>query len=174
MSAGLKVTRLEHTAAELRRVASKKHDAAQVRRLLALALVLEGVSRSEAAEQNGMGRQTLRDWVRRYNDLGIAWLKSGSGSGRRPSLTSAQKAELLALVVKGPDPERDKPERDRVVRWRCVDLREEVQRRFSVTVHKNTIGVWLRNMALRRLQPRPFHPKKDPEAQAAFKKTSAA
>jgi transposase len=169
MSAGLKVTRLEHTAAELRRLASKKRDAAQVRRLLALALVLEGVSRSEAAAQNGMDRQTLRDWVRRYNDLGIDGLKSGSSSGRRPSLSGAQKAELLALVVKGPDPEKD-----RVVRWRCVDLRDEVQRRFDVTVHENTIGVWLREMKLTRLQPRPFHPKKDPAAQDAYKKTSAA
>jgi transposase len=168
MSAGLKVTRLEHTAAELRRVASRKHDAAQVRRLLALALVLEGVSRSEAAAQNGMDRQTLRDWVRRYNDLGIEGLKSGSHSGRKPSLNSAQRAELLALTVKGPDPETD-----RVVRWRCVDLRDEVKRRFSVTVHENTIGVWLRRMKLTRLQPRPFHPKKDQAAQTAFKKTSA-
>jgi transposase len=119
--------------------------------------VLEGVSRSEAAGQNGMDRQTLCDWVRRYNDLGIEGLKSGSRSGRKPSLNGAQKAELLALAVKGPDLETD-----RVVRWRCVDLRDEVKRRFSVTVHENTIGVWLREMKLTRLQPRPFHPKKDP------------
>jgi transposase len=169
MSAGLKVTRLEHTAGELRRLASRKRDAAQVRRLLALALVLEGVSRSEAAAQNGMDRQTLRDWVRRYNDLGIDGLLSRSSSGRKPSLSDAQTAELLALAVKGPDPQKDS-----VVRWRCVDLRDEVQRRFSVTVHENTIGVWLRRMGLTRLQPRPFHPKKDPAAQEAFKKTSAA
>jgi transposase len=74
-----------------------------------------------------------------------------------------------AMVVKGPDPQKDS-----VVRWRCVDLRDEVQRRFSVTVHENTIGVWLRRMGLTRLQPRPFHPKKDPAAQEAFKETSAA
>lgn len=169
MSACLKVTRLEHTALELRRVASRKRDAAQVRRLLALAMVLEGVSRASAAAQNGMDRQTLRDWVRRYNEQGIDGLKSRSGSGRRPSLSAAQRAELLALVVKGPDPETD-----RVVRWRCVDLRDEVKRRFSVTVHENTIGVWLRDMKLTRLQPRPFHPRKDPAAQEAYKKTSPA
>src|ERR1700679_90086 len=121
MSAGLKVTRLEHTAAELRRLASKKREASQVLRLLALALVLEGVSRIEAARQNGMDRQTLRDWVRRYNDLGVDGLKSGSSSGRRPLLSGLQMAELLALAVKGPDPEKDN-----VVRWRCVDLRDEV------------------------------------------------
>lgn len=169
MSAGLKVTRLEHTAVELRRVASRKRDAMQVRRLLALALVLEGVSRSEAAAQNGMDRQTLRDWVRRYNDLGIDGLLSRSSSGRKPSLSGVQKAELLALAVMGPDPQTDN-----VVRWRCVDLRDEVQRRFSVRVHENTIGVWLRRMGLTRLQPRPFHPKKDPAVQETFKKTSAA
>jgi transposase len=78
-------------------------------------------------------------------------------------------AELLVLTVKGPDPETD-----RVVRWRCVDLREEVKRRFSVEVHENTISSWLRGMKLTRLQPRPFHPKKDLDAQAAFKKTFAA
>jgi hypothetical protein len=71
MSAALRVTRLEHTAAELCRVASRKRDAAQVCRLLAPAPVLEGISRSEAGAQNRMDRQTLRDWVRRYNDLGI-------------------------------------------------------------------------------------------------------
>ena len=75
MPGALKVTRLEHTAAELRRVASKSHDGEQVRRLLALALILEGVSREEAAVQNGMDRQTLRDWVIRYNDFGIEGLR---------------------------------------------------------------------------------------------------
>jgi transposase len=113
--------------------------------------------------------QTLRDWVHRYNELGIDGLWSRRSSGRTRLLTSAQMGELLALVVKGPDPETD-----RVVRWRCVDLRDEVARRFSVSVHENTIGVWLRRMRLTRLQPRPFHPKKDPAAQETFKKTSAA
>lgn len=168
MSSGLKITRLDHTAGELRHFASKKRNAAQVRRLLALALVLEGVSREDAARQTGMDRQTLRDWVIRYNNLGIEGLLSRPQPGRKPLLDATQMAELLALVVKGPDPEQDK-----VVRWRCVDLREVVERRFSVSVHENTIGVWLRKMELTRLQPRPFHPRKDPDAQEAFKKTSA-
>jgi transposase len=163
----LKVTRLDHTAFELRSRAAKCHDAAQVRRLLALAMILEGVSRGSAAAQSGMDRQTLRDWVIRYNELGIEGLVSRRGGGRRAVLSKTQMAELLALVVKGPDPERD-----RVVRWRCVDLREEVERRFEVRVHENTIGAWLRQMKLTRLQPRPFHPRKDPAAQQAFKKTS--
>lgn len=168
MAAGLRITREEHTAADLRGVASRSKDGEQVRRLLALALVLEGISRRDAAEQNGMERQTLRDWVHRYNVSGVDGLKSRRSPGRARFLNDEQMAELLALVVKGPDPETDK-----VVRWRCVDLRDEVERRFSVRVHENTIGVWLREMKLTRLQPRPFHPKKDLVAQATFKKTSA-
>ena len=169
MSVGLRVTREDHTAAELRVVASRNRDGEQVRRLLALALVLEGWSRQDAAARNGMDRQTLRDWVVRYNVAGLEGLKSRRSPGRSRFLSDEQRAELLALVVKGPDPEKDK-----VVRWRCVDLRDEVERRFSVRVHENTIGVWLREMRLTRLQPRPFHPKKDPAAQEAFKKTLAA
>lgn len=130
-------------------------------------MVLEGASRTSAASQNGMDRQTLRDWVIRYNTLGLEGLVSRRGGGRRAVLSRDQMAELLALVMKGPDPERD-----RVVRWRCVDLRDEVERRFEVRVHENTIGAWLRQMKLTRLQPRPFHPRKDPAAQEAFKKTS--
>jgi len=78
-----------------------------VRRLLAVALILEGYSRTGATERCGMERQTLRDWVRRYNAEGIAGLKSGHGPGHRPSLTAAQMAELKELVLQGPDPEKD-------------------------------------------------------------------
>ena len=78
MGTALTITRTEHTAEELRSFAGKCGDGAQVRRLLAIALVLEGRSRAEAAEQNGMDRQTLRDWVHRYNAEGIDGLKSRS------------------------------------------------------------------------------------------------
>ena len=167
MGIAVTVTRTEHTGTELRAFAAKGRDAAQVRRLLAIALVLEGCSRTEAAESSGMDRQTLRDWVHRYNDAGIEGLKSRSAPGRAPALTDAQKAVLKALVIQGPDPVTHK-----VVRWRCVDLRDEVARRFSVEVHESTIGKWLHQLGLTRLQPRPFHPKKDAEAQETFKKTS--
>ena len=167
MGAALRVTRTEHSAAQLRVLAGKCHDGARVRRLLALALVLEGCPRTQAAEQNGMDRQTLRDWVHRYNDHGVDGLQSRHGPGPTPALTEQQMAELKALVLKGPDPATDK-----VVRWRCLDLRQEVARRFNVTVHESTIGKWLHQLGLTRLQPRPFHPKKNAEAQEAFKKTS--
>jgi transposase len=169
MSRAITITRMEHTAAELRQFAASGRDGAQVRRLLALALILEGRSRTEAAEQSGMDRQTLRDWVHRYNDEGGEGLKSRGGPGQPPALNPEQMAELEALVVKGPDPEKDK-----VVRWRCLDLREEVARRFTVEVHERTIGKWLRRLRLTRLQPRPFHPKQDVEAQETFKKTLPA
>jgi len=169
MGTAVKITRKDHTARELRGLAAKSDDAAQVRRLLALALIMEGQSRREAAERAGMDRQTLRDWVHRYNAEGVAGLRSIRIGGHPASLTEAQMAELRELTVKGPDPENDK-----VVRWRCVDLRDEVARRFSVTVTERTIGKWLRKLKLTRLQPRPFHPKKDAVAQEDFKKNSRA
>jgi transposase len=169
MGVAVAVTRTEHTALELRQHASKCTDGAQVRRLLALALVLEGRSRGEAAAQSGMDRQTLRDWMHRYNEFGIEGLKSRRSPGRAPALNEAQKAELKALVVAGPDPAEHQ-----VVRWRCVDLQAEVARRFSVAVHEGTIGRWLHELGLTRLQPRPSHPRKSAEAEEAFKKTSSA
>lgn len=135
--------------------------------MLALAMVLEGRPRTEAAQQNGMDRQTLRDWVHRYNAAGIEGLKSLQSPGPPPALTAAQMAELRSLVVDGPDPAIHK-----VVRWRCADLRAEVARRFEVSVHESTIGKWLHQFGLSRVQPRPSHPQKDPDAETAFKKTS--
>lgn len=167
MGAGLEITRSDYTSAELRALSGRCLDGAQVRRLLALALVLDGHSRTEAATLSGMDRQTLRDWVHRYNAEGVEGLKSRSSPGRAPALTQLQRAELLELVIAGPDPALNG-----VVRWRCVDLQAEVARRFGVTVHENTIGRWLHELGLTRLQPRPCHPKKDVEAEVAFKKTS--
>ena len=125
MSAAVKITRTEHDAAALRAIAGKCRDGAQVRRLLAVAMVLEGHTRAAAAERNGMDRQTLRDWVHRYNDGGVAALVSRTGPGPTPRLNTAQMAQLRELVLAGPDPEVHK-----LVRWRCVDLRDEVARRF--------------------------------------------
>lgn len=167
MSAAVSITRTDHTAAELRALASKCRDGAQVRRLLALAMVMEGCRRTDAAVRNGMDRQTLRDWVHRYNDGGIEGLKSLVSPGPSPALTVEQMAELRDLVLQGPDPAVHK-----VTRWRCADLREEVARRYDVSVHESTIGKWLHQLGLSRVQPRPYHPQKDPDAEEAFKKTS--
>jgi transposase len=166
MSAAVKITRTDHLPVELRRLAANGDDAAQTRRLLAIAMVLEETSRLDAARQTGMDRQTLRDWVVRYNERGVDGLASRKPPGAAPKLSAAQMSELRDLVLAGPDPKADK-----VVRWRCVDLREEVTQRFCVTVPERTIAKWLRKLKLTRLQPRPFHPKMDAAAQEAFKKT---
>ena len=123
MGRPIRITRLEHSPSNLRAIAGKPRDGAQVRRLLAIALVLEGCSRTAAAERCGMDRQTLRDWVHRYNADGVGGLKSGHGPGQPPSLTPSRMAELKDLVLQGPDPAKHG-----VVRRRCADLREEVVR----------------------------------------------
>ena len=157
----------EHSAADLRREAVRTKDADAARRMLALALVLEGHSRTAAAQACGMDRQTLRDWVHRYNTEGLAGLADRAHPGRQPRLTAAQMAELEALVEKGPDPDQDG-----VVRWRRIDLRDVIATRFGVSFHERTVGKLLDKLDFARLSVRPQHPESDPEAQAAFKKTS--
>lgn len=169
MGKPIEVTRLEMSATELREMAAKTRDGAVVRRLLGIAMILEGHCREAAARASGMDRQTLRDWVHRYNSDGVAGLRSRGSPGRPPALSDAQMEELRSLVLKGPDLERNK-----VVRWRCVDLRTEIAARWSVTLHERTVGKLLHRLDMTRLQPRPYHPNKDAAAQEAFKKTLPA
>ena len=165
MGQAIPITRHDHSAAELRKLAGESDDAEVVRRLLAIAMVLDGCCRTEAAGNNGMDRQTLCDWVHRYNTEGVAGLKSRKSPGRPPALNKEQMQEFKTLVVNGPDVQKHK-----VVRWRCCDLREEIASRYEVNLHERTVGKLLRRVGLTRLQPRPSHPKKDPEAQELFKK----
>jgi transposase len=97
MGEAITITRTELTAGGLRAAAAACRDGGTVRRLLALALILDGHSRTEAAKRSGMERQTLRDWVHRYNLDGVVGLKSGHGPGPPPALTAAQigRAERL-------------------------------------------------------------------------------
>lgn len=161
------ITRQDHSASELRRIASQTKNAAQARRCLALALVLEGASRTDAARAAGMDRQTLRDWVHRYNDEGVPGLVSRPAPGARPKLTAEQMAELAAIVEAGPDPEVDG-----VVRWRRIDLRDVIGERFGVALHERTVGKLLAKLDYSHISVRPRHPEADPAAQEAFKKTS--
>src|SRR5438045_6868652 len=101
------ITRREPGAGELRREAGRCRDARAARRMLALALVLEGSSREEAARHAGMDRQTLRDWVHRYDAEGLAGLRDRPRSGRRQRLTPEQEAELAAAVERGPEPDHE-------------------------------------------------------------------
>src|SRR5689334_25447846 len=161
------ITRKELGAVELRREARRCRDTAPSRRMLALALVLEGASREEAARAAGMDRQTLRDWVHRYNAEGLAGLRDRPRSGRKPRLTAGQEAELVTAVERGPDPDRDG-----VVRRRRVDLKALIEARFAVRLHERSVGKVLRRLGFARLSVRPKHPLSDPAAQAAFKKAS--
>src|SRR5271154_138957 len=129
MGVAVSITRLDLAASELRKAASGEKDSAAARRILALALVLDGVDRKTAAETCGMDRQTLRDWVHRYNAAGLAGLRNLKSPGPGSKLTARQQAELAELVEAGPDPAVHG-----VVRWRRVDLRDELQRRFGVTL----------------------------------------
>ena len=129
--------------------------------------MLDGVDRETAAETCGMDRQTLRDWVHRYNAAGLAGLRDLKSPGPGSKLTARQQAELAELVEAGPDPAVHG-----VVRWRRVDLRDELQRRFGVTLHERSVGKVLAKLGYRKLSVRPRHPQADEQAQEAFKKTS--
>src|SRR4051794_2611107 len=161
------ITRHEPGAGEPRREAARRRDARAARRMLALALVLEGASREEAARAAGTDRQTLRDWVHRYNEEGLAGLHDRHRSGRKPRLTPEQEAELAAAVEQGPDPDRDG-----VGRWRRGDLQALIEARFAVRLHERSVGKVLRRLGFARLSVRPRHPKADEAAREAFKKAS--
>ena len=165
---GIEIMRSEFTASDFRMAAGKRRDAKAARRMLALALVLEGVDRTRAAQTCGMDRQTLRDWVHRYNAEGLAGLSDRRKGVRVPRLVPAQMADLAAWVEAGPDPEKDG-----VVRWRRQDLQRRTAEAFGVEVPERTVGKYLAALGYRRLSVRPQHPRTDPGAQETFKKTSA-
>jgi transposase len=159
--------RQDFGADDLRWFATRAKDASQARRLLALAAVLDGMNRADAARIGGMDRQTLRDWAHRFNQHGPDGLIDVKSPGRRPRLSDEQKQVLKGLVEVGPDPETDG-----VVRWRCVDLKRVVRERFGIDLSEVSLGRVLKQLGFSRISARPQHPKQDSEAIAAFKKTS--
>lgn len=154
-------------ADELRRYAARAKDAAQTRRLLALAAVLDGMNRTEAARIGGMDRQTLRDWAHRFNQHGPDGLIDIKPAGRPPRLSDEQKGVLKQLVEAGPDPETDG-----IVRWRCVDLKRVVRDRFGIDLSEVSLGRILKQLGFSRISARPQHPMQDRAAIETFKKTS--
>jgi len=164
----LSVTRLDLPVAELRRRARLADDADQARRMLAIALVLEGSSRQAAARAVGAERQALRDWVIRYNAEGLDGLKNRPKPGRTPKLRGDNLEAFDRLVEQGPDIAVDK-----VVRWRCVDLKAVAEARFGVHLSERSIGRILGQLRFVRLSVRPKHPQGDAAAQETFKKTSS-
>ena len=112
-----------------------------------------------------MDRQTLRDWVHRYNEEGIEGVSNRGGGGVKPRLTPDQMGQLSSWVEAGPDPERDG-----VVRWRRTDLARRIEAEFGIELAERTVGTYLAKLGFRRLSVRPEHPNADPAAQTAFKK----
>ncbi len=157
------ITRDEMDAAGLRRAAARSRDANAARRMLAVALVLDGRTRGEAAELCGMDRQTLRDWAHRYNAEGLAGLSDRAQPGPAPQLTAEQETELAELVRQGPSLAEHG-----VIRWRRRDLAGVIERRFGVVLAERSVGAMLRRLGFRRLSTRPRHPGHDAQAQASF------
>lgn len=161
--------RTDYSAGELRQLAKVSKDVNQSRRLLSLAAVLDGMSRADAARVGGMDRQTLRDWVHRFNVAGPAGLFDTWSSGPRPRLSPEQKAELAAIVETGPDPAIDG-----VVRWRRIDLKRVIKDRFGVDYDARYVGKLLKALGFSYMSARPRHPAQDAQVIETFKKTSRA
>lgn len=158
------ITRLEVSAADLRDAAAQTQDAKAARRMLAIALVMDGWPREAAAEACAMDRQTLRDWVHRYNELGLEGLYDRPRrNGPQPRLSDEQRATVAEWVEQGPDLERDG-----VIRWRCVDLQQRILQEFAIPLHERTVGKLLRKLSFRRLSVRPRHPQGKAEDHAVF------
>ena len=141
---------------ELRRRARQEGDGRVAARLFAIANALEGMDRASAARLAGMDRQTLRDWVHRYNEAGIAGLSNRPAPGRSPKLTEGQMAALKAVVLAGPNPAVDG-----VVRWRIVDLCRWVAERWGVSYSETGMLRLLWSLDLSHRKTRPRHPQTD-------------
>jgi transposase len=159
----------DYDASAVRELAKAAGDACQVRRLLAIAAVYEGMSREDAARIGGMDRQTLRDWVHRFNQEGAAGLVNRTAPGNPRRLTPAQELELARIVEDGPA----SAGLEHLARWRCVDLQALIEERWSVNYHERTIGKLLDRLGFSHITTRPRHYRQDAEAMEAFKKTSA-
>jgi transposase len=160
--------REDFSAEELRRLAKRSRDANQSRRLLSLAAIRDGMARGEAAKIGGMDRQTLRDWVHRFNAEGPEGLFDHRAQGPKPRLTVEQLGELCEIVETGPDPKTDG-----VVRWRRVDLKAVIGARFGVDYHQRSVGKILKKLGFSHVSARPRHPAQNARIVEEFKKTSS-
>jgi transposase len=158
----------DYDARSVRELAKGAGDGDQVRRLLAIAAVYEGMSREDAARLGGMDRQTLRDWVHRFNQEGAAGLVNRAAPGNPRRLTAAQETELARIVEDGPA----SAGQPHLARWRCVDLQDLVEARWGVAYHERTIGKLLDRLGFSHITARPKHHHQDPAELEAFKKTS--
>jgi transposase len=161
--------RADHSATDLRRAVRKSADGEQVRRLLALAVILDGGSRSEAAAVGGATLQIVCDWVIRFNAEGPDGLKSRKAPGKASLLNEEQRRALAETVAAGPIPVAHG-----VVRWRLIDLAQWIWDEFGLSISKQSLSREMRALGFRKLSARPRHHGQKEGAIPAFKKTSQA
>ena len=161
--------RADFDAAKLRAAARRTKDAAQARRLLALAAIYDGASRTEAAQMGGVTLQVVRDWVMRFNAEGPAGLVDRKAPGQAPRLNETHRAALAAALESGPTPAIHG-----VVRWRLVDLCQWMWEEHRVTVAKQTMSREVRALGYRKLSARPRHHAQTEGAVDLFKRASPA
>lgn len=149
----------------LRRLARASKSAKQARRLLALAQIYDGGSRSEAAKIGGVTLQIVRDWVIRFNARGPGGLLDGKAPGKPSILDDAQRQALVDIVEQGPIPAIHG-----VVRWRLIDLAQWLHDEFAVSLDETTISRELRKLGYVKLTARPRHHAQNEHAMEAFKK----
>ena len=144
------VLRPDFDAIGLRRLAKRCSDTRQTRRLLALAAVYDGLSRADTAKIGSMDRQTLRDWVHRFNANGPDGLINNTGPKRKRRLSEVQMEELAQLVETGPDRAANG-----VVRWRRMDLKQGIEDRFGVVYCNRTVSKPLAALGFSHISARP-------------------
>jgi transposase len=159
--------RKDFGASQLRGLAKKTKNAAQARRLLALAAIYDGGTRTEAANIGGVGLQIIRDWVLRFNARGPAGLVDGKSPGQPSKLNDAQRQAVARMIESGPIPAIHG-----VVCWRLVDLAQWIFEEFRIAIAKQTLSRELRAMGYRKLSARPRHHAQAAGAIEDFKKTS--
>lgn len=125
------------------------------------------MNQTDAARIGGMDRQTLRDWVHRFNEDGPDGLTNRAGVGRPRLLSDEQMLELAQIVETGPEREING-----VVRWRRIDLVRMISERFGVTCSQSVVSDYLAELGFSHISGRPLHPAQDPQVIEAFKKTS--
>ena len=159
--------RRDRTPVVLRKWARQTSDPRAASRAFAIANALEGMSRAESARLAGIERQALRDAVVRYNAEGVDGL-SDRPHPRRSRLTEGEQGALRALILRGPDPERDG-----VSSWTRADIAALIERHFGHRYHVSSLSKILRALGFSRQKTRPSHPSADPRAQAAWIKKPA-
>lgn len=159
--------RKDHDAASLRSLAKASKSPGGTRRLLALAAIYDGGSRTDAARIGAVGLQTVRDWVLRFNARGPEGLVDGKAPGPKSKLDDEHRRALVAKIETGPIPAVDG-----VVRWRLIDLAQWIFEEYGISVTKQILSRELRAMGYRKLSARPRHHAKDEAAADLFKKIS--